>query len=382
MAEISRTHRELDEAAAAGISPASCPELSIIVPTFNERANLKELIRRVEAALAGIHWEMIIVDDDSPDQTAALAKDIGQTDARIRCLRRVNRRGLAGACIEGMMASSAPFVAVMDGDLQHDEAILPIMLAKAREGMDLVIGSRHVEGGSSGGGFSARRDQMSQVATKFAARVLHAQVTDLMSGFFLLKRVVAEKAAPALTPSGFKILVDLIAVSPKLAIAEVGYVFRERVAGQSKFDLKIGFEFLGLLAHRASNGIIPVRFLFFALSGASGVLIYLATLKIALLAGAGFSLGNGAAIFMAMTSNFFVNNAFTYADAKLRNLGPLLRGLLFFYVVCAFGSLVNFGIGGWFYTQHQPWWIAGLAGLIMGSVWNYTLSAIFVWRHD
>ncbi|MBV1707721.1 MAG: glycosyltransferase [Hyphomicrobiales bacterium] len=366
-----------------GLNRRTCPELSLVVPTFNERQNLAELIARVDRALAGIDWEMIVVDDDSPDQTAKIARDIGRSDARIRCLRRVGRRGLSGACIEGMMASSAPFIAVMDADLQHDEQILPLMLAQARAGADLVIGSRHVEGGSSGSGFSARRDQMSQLATRFAGRLLHTEVTDLMSGFFLLKREIAEQAAPSLTPSGFKILVDLIAAAPApLKIVEVGYVFRARMAGQSKFDLKIALEFVGLLAHRASGGRIPVRFVFFALTGASGVIIYLLTLKLAMLAGAGFSVSQALAILVSMTSNFFVNNAFTYADAKLRNIGPLLRGLLFFYVVCAFGSIVNLGIGDWLYDRHQLWWIAGLAGLIMGSVWNYTLSSIFVWRHD
>ena len=361
----------------------ACPELSLVVPTFNEKQNLAELIDRVERALTGIDWEMIVVDDDSPDQTAQLAREMGRKDARIRCLRRVGRRGLSGACIEGMMASSAPYIAVMDADLQHDEQILPLMLAQARNGADLVVGSRHVEGGSSATGFSARRDQMSQVATKIAGRLLHTEVSDLMSGFFLLKREIAEQAAPSLTPSGFKILVDLIAVAPSpLKIVEVGYVFRARRAGDSKFDSKIALEFLGLLIHRASGGRIPVRFVFFALTGASGVIIYLLTLKLALLAGAGFSMGQGLAILVSMTSNFFVNNAFTYADAKLRNFGPLLRGLLFFYVVCAFGSIVNLGIGDWLYDRHQLWWIAGLAGLIMGSVWNFTLSSIFVWRHD
>ena len=107
-------------------------ELSIVVPTFKERGNVAELVRRLDLALAGIAWEAIFVDDNSPDGTAEAVKDIAADDPRVRCLRRVGRRGLAGACIEGMLSSAAPFVAVMDADLQHDEKVLPQMLARLK----------------------------------------------------------------------------------------------------------------------------------------------------------------------------------------------------------------------------------------------------------
>ncbi len=180
-------------------------ELSLVIPTFNESGNLRELIRRVDAALNGVAWEMIVVDDNSPDGTARLAKQIAQEDGRVRCIRRVNRRGLAGACIEGMLASAAPVVAVMDGDLQHDEKILPQMLEKIRSGADLVVGSRLVDGGSAEEGFSARRAAISRFATQMAKKALKADFNDLMSGFFMLKRDIIEDCAGDLTPAGFKI---------------------------------------------------------------------------------------------------------------------------------------------------------------------------------
>ena len=126
-------------------------ELSVVIPTFNERGNLSELIRHITAALEGIRWEVIVVDDDSPDGTAAEARRMYRSDARVRCIQRVNRRGLSSACIEGMLASSARFLAVMDGDLQHDPTILRRMYdALAADEADLVIGSRYAGGGGVG----------------------------------------------------------------------------------------------------------------------------------------------------------------------------------------------------------------------------------------
>jgi dolichol-phosphate mannosyltransferase len=359
-------------------------ELTLVIPTFNERGNLRELIRRVDAALTGVDWEMIVVDDDSPDGTSALAKKISHDDPRVRCLRRVNRRGLAGACIEGMLASSAPVVAVMDADLQHDERILPQMLQKLRAGCDLVVGSRHVDGGSSDDGFSARRAAISRFAHRLAQKALQADFSDLMSGFFMLRREIVEDCAPYLTSSGFKILADIVASAQKpLKIEEVGYMFRERLAGESKFDIKVGLDFLGLMLNKASGGRIPVRFIFFALVGATGVGLHLATAHLALLfPGVSFPLAQSIAVAVAMTSNFFINNVITYRDAQIHGIGPILRGLLYFYAVCAFGAVANVGVATWLYNLYPVVSISALAGVVMGSVWNFTLSSLFVWRKD
>src|SRR5690606_33505045 len=127
------------------------------IPVFREAANVAPLVARLDAALAGLAWEAVFVDDDSPDGTAAAARAIAATDPRVRCIRRIGRRGLASACMEGFLSVSAPFVAVMDGDLQHDETILPALLAAVEGGADIAIGSRHVAGGAAEGGFSAAR---------------------------------------------------------------------------------------------------------------------------------------------------------------------------------------------------------------------------------
>lgn len=359
-------------------------ELSLVIPTFNESANLRELLRRVAAALVGVEWEMIVVDDDSPDGTSVLAKQMARDEPRLRCLRRVNRRGLAGACIEGMLASSAPVVAVMDGDLQHDETILPQMLQKIRAGADLVVGSRHVEGGSAEAGFTAQRAFISRLATQMAKKALKADFSDLMSGFFMVRREVVEACAPRLAPTGFKILADLVASAEgRLKIEEVGYNFRERFAGDSKFDAKVGLDFLGLLLNKISGGKIPIRFIFFALVGLTGVVIHLATVNLALaFSDVGFTLAQSIAAFVAMTSNFFINNLITYRDSQLRGFWPLMRGLLYFYAVCSFGAAANVGVAAWLYRHYPLVSVSALAGVVVGSVWNYALSTLFVWRKD
>jgi len=358
-------------------------ELSLVVPTFNESANLRELLRRVDAALKGVAWEMIVVDDNSPDGTWRLAKELALEDPRVRCLRRVNRRGLAGACIEGMLASAAPVVAVMDADLQHDERILPKMLEKMRGGADLAVGSRHVEGGSTGAGFSAKRAFISRFAIGFAQKALKAEINDLMSGFFMIRRDLVESCAADLTPAGFKILADLVASAPKpLRIEEVGYTFRERNAGESKLDVKVGLDFVGLMLNKASGGRIPVRFIFFALVGASGVGVHMATLYACLAFGLRFEIAQTMAVLAAMTTNFFINNAITYRDAKLKGFGPLALGLVYFYAVCAIGAVANVGVAEFLFNRYGLVTFAALAGVVMGSVWNFALSSLFVWRKD
>jgi len=358
-------------------------ELSLVIPTFNESANLRELVRRVDAALAGVAWEMIVVDDNSPDGTWRLAKEVSLDDPRVRCLRRVNRRGLAGACIEGMLASSAPVVAVMDADLQHDERILPKMMEKIRGGADLVVGSRHVAGGSADEGFSARRAFISRFATQMAKKALHAEFNDLMSGFFMIRREIVDSCAADLTPAGFKILADLVASAPKpLKVEEVGYTFRERHAGESKLDVKVALDFVGLLLNKASGGRIPVRFIFFALVGASGVGVHMATLYACLALGLRFEVAQSLAVLVAMTTNFFINNAITYRDAKIRGLTQLALGLFYFYAVCAIGAVANVGIAEFLFNRYGLVTVAALAGVVMGSVWNFALSSLFVWRKD
>ncbi len=252
--------------------------LAVIIPIYNEAANIRPLVQRLDAALSGIPWEAIFVDDDSPDGSGAILRDLGALDPRIRCLRRIGRRGLATACIEGFLGTSAPFIAVMDGDLQHDETILPAMLRAVENGIDLAIGSRHVDGGTANGGFSTARGSLSGAGAWLAQRLLPVQLSDPMSGFFLMRRTRVEEVAPRLTGSGFKILLDIvISIGRPLRVVELPYRFRSRTAGASKLDIAELAAFLGLLFDKAMHGLVPLRFLAFAGVGAIGLGIHMAT---------------------------------------------------------------------------------------------------------
>ena len=355
-------------------------ELSIVLPTYKEKDNVAELIRRLDSALAGIEWEAIFVDDNSPDGTADAAKHIAATDLRVRCLKRVGRRGLAGACIEGMLSSSAPFVAVMDADLQHDERILKPMLETLRAGKaDLVAASRHIEGGSAAS-FGKSRGTISRFATVLTRNMLSVPLSDPMSGFFMMRRERFDAIAPKLSPVGFKILLDIVATAgPSLRVSEQSYVFGKREQGESKFNVQIGLEFLGLLLAKLTGDLVDPRFIFFALVGATGLAVHLVVLKLALLSAPNFAIAQSIATFVAMTSNFFLNNELTYRDRRLKGLA-MFGGFLGFCAIGSVGALTNVGLANWLYSERSVWWVAGAAGAIMGALWNYALSSLFVWR--
>jgi dolichol-phosphate mannosyltransferase len=377
----------LSPAIAAQIKPSTAVpqqalELSVIVPTFNEAGNVRLLVARLSDVLAGIRWEVIFVDDNSPDGTAATARQLARVDPRVRCLRRIGRRGLAGASIEGMLSSSAEVVAVMDGDLQHDETQLPRMLAAIRQGADLVVGTRFAEGGSAAGGFSQIRQLGSLAAAAAARRMLGVDLSDPMSGFFMIRREKFDLIAPRLSSYGFKVLLDIVASSRgQLGILEVPFVFRARCHGESKLDGLAVAEYLGLLLAKLSGDRIPIRFVLFALVGATGLVVHLAALREALSLGLGFNWAQAIASYVAMTSNFILNNQLTYRDRRLTGFAAL-RGVVTFYAACSTGALANVGVADWIYGSQPTWWLAGTAGALMGLVFNYATTAAFTWRQN
>ncbi|MCL2716075.1 MAG: glycosyltransferase family 2 protein [Alphaproteobacteria bacterium] len=365
---------------AAG-SGARAVELTIVVPSFNERDNVAVLTGKLEAALAGVEWEVIFVDDNSPDGTFDVVRDLARRDPRVRCIRRIGRRGLSGACIEGILASSAPFVAVMDADLQHDETRLPKMLELLHDGTaELVVGSRYIEGYSREG-FDRKRAGGSALATEMARRMLGVKIADPMSGFFMIRRDRFEELAPRLSVHGFKILLDIVATARgNLRTVEIPYLFGERQHGESKLDSMVVLDFIGLLLAKRSNDVVSLRFLLFAFVGATGLFVHLATLYVVLnILHAAFALAQFCGAAVAMTSNFILNNFLTYRDQRLKGWA-LLGGLIGFYVVCSVGLLANVGVAFAVYGEQHIWWLAGVAGAVMGVVWNYAMSGLFVWR--
>jgi dolichol-phosphate mannosyltransferase len=357
-------------------------ELSVVVPTFNEAQNVPLLVARLAEALAGTRWEVIFVDDNSPDGTATAARRIASLDPRVRCIRRIDRRGLAGACIEGLLASSAAVVAVMDGDLQHDETLLCRMLENIRGGADLVIGTRFAPESGAPGGLSRLRQFASRLAIGTAKRLLGVRLSDPMSGFFMMRRELFDAVAPRLSTQGFKVLLDIVASSQQpLRIVELPFEFRSRQHGASKLDSLVIFEYVGLLLAKLSGDWLSIRFVLFALVGGTGLFVHLWALQQALALGVEFVWAQTLAAFAAMSSNFVLNNQLTYRDRRLRGLAAL-RGLLTFYVVCSVGTIANVGVAHWVYGSRSIWWLAGTAGALMGVVFNYAASSVLTWRRS
>jgi dolichol-phosphate mannosyltransferase len=358
---------------------AEAVELAVVVPCFNECENVEILVDSLSAALEGIEWEVIFVDDDSPDGTANVARKLAASNRRVRCIQRIGRRGLSTAVIEGMLASSAPYLAVIDGDLQHDERLLPEMLnALKREHLDLVVGSRYVKGGGIGQ-WDRNRAAMSTLATRLARLVLHEPLSDPMSGFFLITRPALERAVRRLSGQGFKILLDLFASTPEpYRFRELPYTFRDRLHGQSKLDSLVAWEYLMLLLDKLIGWLVPIRLVMFAAVGATGVVVHLVTLRIAMTAFS-FATSQAIATAIAITSNFSINNVLTYRDRRLRGF-KFCTGLVSFFAICGVGAVANVGIANAVFQQHYTWWISALAGIAVGLIWNYAVSSALTWR--
>jgi dolichol-phosphate mannosyltransferase len=357
------------------------PDLTIVVPCYNERANVAPLVASLERALDGIAWELLLVDDNSPDGTAEEARRLGTLDRRIRCIRRVGRRGLSSAVIEGALAAAGRWVAVMDGDLQHDETLLPRMLRLVRAGeCDLAVGSRHVEGGTEAGLSSQRRRVLSHAGIRLAQAVLPVRLSDPMSGFFLTERATFEHLAPRLSASGFKILLDLVLSSPtRLRVRELPFRFRPRVAGDSKLDVLVLVQFASLLLDKLARGLIPTRFVAFMLVGLIGVGANAATLGAIRDTGLSFGYAQTIATIVSIAVNFWLNNTITYRPQRLRG-AALGRGFLVFMLVCSLGGAADIGIAHMLYRAHSGWNLSGAAGAMVAVVWNYAVSSTLVWR--
>jgi len=356
-------------------------ELSVIVPTFNEASNVAEMVRRLEACLTGIAWEVIFVDDNSPDNTADVVRRIAVNSPHVRCLQRLGRRGLSSACIEGFLSSSAPYIAVIDGDGQHDETLLPDMLRALRgDTLDIVVGSRYVSGGGIGN-WQEKRASISRFATKLSRLVLGNDLADPMSGFFMFNRTTMSEVFPRLSGIGFKILVDLFASAPRaLRFIELPYGFRQREAGESKLDNQAVWDYLMLIADKKVGHFIPVRFLTFTLVGGIGIPVHLLVMSLAFATfGASFLVAQSVAALAAMTTNFFLNNVLTYRDRQLRGWG-LLRGWISFVLACSIGAVANIGISSFMYDMKFQWVMSAVAGVVIGAVWNYAVTALYTWR--
>jgi dolichol-phosphate mannosyltransferase len=379
---------QLDPVPAKTATGWQPPELAVIVPSFNERDNVGLLYDKVTTALAGIPFEFIVVDDNSPDGTAGVVKDMARRFPNVRIIHRIGRRGLSSAVVEGISASAAPYFAVVDADLQHDESILPKMFARAKAGDDIVVGTRYAGEGSVGSGLSSTREAGSRFATQLSSLVTGTRLSDPMSGFFLMRREVFDEVAPTLSSEGFKILLDIIVSATRfrsrhdraLVISEVPYTFRQRHAGESKMNPLVVIQFLGLLLSKLSHGLLPTSFLLFSMVGGSGIFVHMAALWVAgNVLGFNFTNSQLVATLVAMTTNFVLNNELTYSDKKLRGTRFWL-GLLSFYAICSLGMLANISVAVMAFNEGGGLMLAGFIGAIMSVVFNYSVTRVFTWR--
>jgi len=359
------------------------PQLSIVVPTFNERENIRPLLALLQKTLTDTDWEVVFVDDDSPDGTAEEVRAVARKVGNVRVIHRIGRRGLSGACIEGILSSIAPLVAVMDCDLQHDEAALIPMLEafQANADLDLAIGSRNVEGGSSGDGLSGIRKWGSDLATELTSKMLKISASDPMSGFFMVRRSSFHTIVTDLQTEGFKILADMLSASKGTwAVAEIPFTFRARQHGESKMGSAIALEFFGLLLARLTGGLVSIRLVLFLLVGFSGVIVQILVLRLLLLGATdSFVVAQSFGVLVAMTTNFIFNNALTYKDRMLTGL-DFVQGLLSFYVVCSIGAIANVGVASAFYESIPQVELASFVGAAIGATWNFVASSAFTWR--
>jgi dolichol-phosphate mannosyltransferase len=280
------------------------------------------------------------------------------------------------------LSTSAPFVAVMDADLQHDETLLPIMLDRLEgSDLDIAIGSRFVDGGGTGD-WDRDRIVKSRLAARIGRLVLNADLADPMSGFFMIRTNTFRRLTPRLSGIGFKILLDLFtAARQPLRFVEIPYQFHRREVGESKLDHVVAFEYLVALYDRMLGRIVPTRFAMFGSIGAMGVGVHMALLALLYIAlGVGFVLAQTLATLGAMTFNFGLNNMLTYRDRRLHGAKALLGGWLSFCLVCSVGALANVGVASFLYEVHGVYWtVSALAGILVGAVWNFALSSRFTW---
>ena len=360
--------------------------LSIIIPTYNEAENIKPFILAIKKALAGYkNYEIIFVDDNSLDKTYDVVKKLSKTYKNVRCLRRIRRRGLASAVIEGSLSSSADLLLVMDADLQHDEKKIPKMLEiQKKYNLDVVIGSRFLNKSYSLG-LSKNRNYISKFANLLATKISGISLTDPMSGFFLIKRNIIEEQAPHLTGLGFKILLDILsATKNKLKYREIGFNFKKRMYGESKLGTLVIWEYMLLLWETKFGRFIPARFISFCIIGGTGVINHIFILYILKNLNLKFIVAQSIATFSAMTGNFFLNNILTYRDRQKKGI-QALKALMIFYVTCGLGAIANVGIANSLYLGEVnnvslTWYISGIVGALVGAIWNFLMSSLITWR--
>lgn len=361
--------------------------ISLIIPTYNERQNILPLIRRVTFALenATHNFEIIVVDDDSPDGTWQVAEELAKENSHLRVIRRRREKGLATAVVAGWKIAKGEVLGVIDGDLQHPPETLPGLIDSVLNAhADIVVASRNVYGGGVSDWSLIRRFEswMAASIATLALPGLLRSVRDPMSGYFLIKRSVIESVN--LQPKGYKILLEVLAKGRYGTVVEVPYVFEERKEGGSKLGPKQYLEFFTHLGHLAGETGQIGRFLRFCTVGLSGVFVNEGALKFFTETGGLFYIYSSViAAEIAIISNFLFNEFWTFRDRSSLSPGIVdrLRRFLKFNLICVIGAILNVvvllvltDLGGLYYL------ISNLCGIGVSTLWNYGLNSNVTWE--
>lgn len=364
-------------------------EVSVVVPTFNEAGNVARLYDDLAAALAGLRWELVVVDDDSPDGTADAVRRLASAHANVRCVQRVQERGLASAVHWGVQAAHGDTIVVMDGDGQHEPALIPAMVAAlgtgggarggAGGGADIVSGSRFLSGGPVEGLESRRRLALSERGNQLVNLFLGRTLSDPLTGFFATSRQLFLASIPRLQADGFKVFFDLAWHNRGATIRELPFDFRKRQAG----DSKLGSYVLWLLAcdivAKLSGGLLPPRLVSFVGVGLIGSIFHFSVLYTVLAAGAAFWVAQAVATVVALVFNFSINNVLTYSDQRLRG-ASFWKGLLLYSLIASVGIVANVSTAQLAYVRlNGHAFLASTTGLVIDVTWRFVVSNRLVW---
>ncbi len=362
-------------------SPHVCgqagPKVSIIIPTRNERENLPILIERLQEVMENLLYEIVIVDDDSEDGTWQVAEEFSRSYGNIRVIRRINRKGLSSAIIEGFLLGKGEYVVVIDADLQHDHRLVGAMLDEMGD-CDVVIGSRYMNQ-KSVPGWDSWRSRLSRTGTVMAKKLLKKEISDPMSGFFMIRRKIIGELAPQLFEQGYKILFDILIKRPDLKVKELPYEFKARLHGTSKLTAAVIFDFADLMISRAIPSRFNFQFIRYGMVGASGVVLHLFVLYLLyVVIGLRYPVSLVFAIETAMVSNYMLNNQWTFKEHRFLGM-QWWKGLVTFNLACMLGSVFNLAIGWYLVEKGIFWFYASVLGIWVGMSWNYLSNRLFTW---
>jgi len=361
-------------------------EVSVIVPTYNESRNIPILCGQIAQALAGRSYEIVLVDDDSPDQTWRVGEELSANHP-IRVFRRIGKRGLSSAIVDGFTAAHGEALVVIDADLQHDASIIPRLVDGLAQ-CEVAVGTRYAGGGGTGT-WGAGRLALSRSATWSVRRLLGVPTSDPMSGFFALRRDVFQRVAPLLRPRGYKILLEILHRARVTAVHEEPYVFANRQHGASKLDSGVLLDCAAALWELRLGDYIPLRFVKYCTIGTVGLGVQLVSLdllrRIPALHSDDARAATAIAIAIAMLGNYVLNDIWTFRTLRHRTLGGWLEGLVRFALVCSTGALISWSVAQGMRLATggvMNIYFSSLIGVAVATMWNYVLNRQFTWKGE